>query len=208
MKSDNTMKPETTPKQHILECLAHQLETSPGERITTAQLAKEVGTSEAALYRHFPSKAKMFEGLIVFAEKTIFSRITRILAEAPHAIDRCNQLLILVLTFAQRNPGITRLLMGDILTGETRQLRTRVNQLFDRIETQIKQLLREAEIQEGLRTVLTIRVTAQLLTTVIEGRLAHYVRSEFQCQPTNDWHEQWAVLADSLFKVQLEAGKA
>ena len=139
-------------RQQILEALAHMLEASPGERITTAKLAKEVGVSEAALYRHFPSKSKMFEGLIEFIEDTLFSRISMIVKEEQQAIVRCEKILSLLLAFTERNPGITRILTGDALAGETERLRTRVAQLFDRFETQLKQVLREAEINEGIRS--------------------------------------------------------
>lgn len=132
-------------REQILQALAHMLETSPGARITTAGLAKTVGVSEAALYRHFPSKAKMFDGLIEFIEETIFERIAVILREDNSAMGRCEKILGLLLTFAERNPGISRILTGDALTGETERLRTRVTQLFDRLETQLKQILREAE---------------------------------------------------------------
>src|SRR5690606_23277804 len=134
-------------RQQILESLARMLEASPGARITTAALAREVGVSEAALYRHFPSKSKMFEGLIEFIEETIFSRIKLILSEESSALQRIEKILYLLLTFTERNPGITRLLTGDALTGETERLRNRIAQLFERLETQFKQILREAELR-------------------------------------------------------------
>ena len=143
-------------RQQILEALASMLEANPGQRITTARLAEEVGVSEAALYRHFPSKSKIFEGLIEFIEETLFSRISLILVEESSAAQRCESILTLLLTFTERNPGITRLLTGDALAGETARLRVRVVQLFDRIETQLKQVLREAEMREGLRPELPV----------------------------------------------------
>ena len=111
---------EQTPsrKEQILQALAHMLEAEPGGRITTAGLAREGGVSEAALYRHFPSKAKMFEGLIDFIEEAIFSRINRITGEGD-ALTQVEQILTLILAFTERNPGITRLLTGDALTGES-----------------------------------------------------------------------------------------
>ena len=138
-------------RQQILEALAQMLEANPGDRITTAGLARQVGVSEAALYRHFPSKSKMFEGLIEFIEETLFSRVKIILNEERTAALRCEKMLTLLLTFADRNPGITRILTGDALAGETARLRLRVAQLFDRFETQLKQVIREAEMREGLR---------------------------------------------------------
>ena len=106
-------------KEAILTALAQMLENNPGGRITTATLAAEVGVSEASLYRHFPSKARMFEGLIEFMEETLFSRITRILGEGSTALVQCEKIIFLVLTFAERNPGISRVLNGDALVGET-----------------------------------------------------------------------------------------
>lgn len=191
--------PNKTPRrQQILECLARMLEASPGERITTAALAKEVGVSEAALYRHFPSKSKMFEGLIEFIEETIFSRITLILADEKSTLKRCEKILSLLLTFAERNPGLTRLLTGDALTGETERLRTRIEQFFDRIETQLKQILREAELREGVHPQLPIAAAANLLIALVDGRIAEFVRTGFRRRPTDHWQEQWQLIAQGF----------
>jgi TetR/AcrR family transcriptional regulator len=187
-------------RQQILEALAQMLEANPGERITTARLAKQVGVSEAALYRHFPSKSKMFEGLIEFIEETLFSRVNIILAEEPSAAGRCEKMLVLLLTFTERNPGITRILTGDALAGETERLHARVAQLFDRFETQLKQVLREAEMREGLRPVLSVNAAANILLAAAEGRISQYVRSGFQRSPTEAWQEQWALLIDGFFR--------
>ncbi len=187
-------------RQQILEALARMLEASPGERITTAKLAKEVGVSEAALYRHFPSKSKMFEGLIEFIEDTLFSRISMIVKEEQQAVVRCEKILSLLLAFTERNPGITRILTGDALAGETERLRTRVAQLFDRVETQLKQVLREAEINEGIRTTMPTAVAANLLLSAAEGRICQFVRSEFKRKPTENWQDQWSLLMTGFFK--------
>jgi len=144
--TDNEKKPSR--RQQILEALAHELEMNPGERITTAGLARAVGVSEAALYRHFPSKAKMFEGLIEFIEDSIFTLINRILKEEVSSLKRCENILSLLLGFSERNPGLTRILSGDILTGETERLRVRVGQFYERLETQLKQVLREGEMNK------------------------------------------------------------
>jgi len=130
-------------RQQILEVLARELETHPGSRITTAALARAVGVSEAALYRHFASKAKMFEALIDFAEDSVFTLINRILDQDKDAAIRCERIMQLLLGFAERNPGITRVLLGDALVGENERLRTRVGKFFERIETQLKQVLLE-----------------------------------------------------------------
>jgi len=187
-------------RDEILQSLAHMLEAAPGGRITTAALAANVGVSEAALYRHFPSKAKMFEGLIEFIETTIFSRISRIREEEADAGAQCEQALTLLLGFCERNPGITRLLTGDALTGETERLRARVQQLFDRLETELRQILRDAELRQGLRTALPIALAANLLLAAAEGRISQFVRSDFRKPPTEYWPEQWRVLTGSFFR--------
>ncbi|MEM7390269.1 MAG: nucleoid occlusion factor SlmA, partial [Pseudomonadota bacterium] len=136
-------------KEQILQALAQMLETSPGQRITTAKLAAEVGVSEAALYRHFPSKARMFEGLIEFIEDTLLSRINLILENEKESQTRVYNILLLLLAFAEKNPGITRILTGDALQGEQERLRERVQGLFEKLETQFKQVLRERKLREG-----------------------------------------------------------
>jgi TetR/AcrR family transcriptional regulator len=202
------MTKRSSRRQHILESLAHMLETSPGERITTAGLAREVGVSEAALYRHFPSKSKMFEGLIEFIEETVFSRVAMILAEEQTALSRCEKIIHLMLAFAERNPGISRILVGDVLTGETERLRVRIGQFYDRLETQLKQILREAELREGMRTSLPVSVSAGMLMAVMEGRVGQFVRSEFRRKPTEFWGEWWPVLMEGFFKPVLMARAA
>lgn len=187
-------------KQHILQALAGMLEATPGGRITTAALAAEVGVSEAALYRHFPSKTRMYEGLIDFIEETLFSRMRTIIVEEPDAVSRCYRILTLLLTFAERNPGITRLLTGDALTGETERLHKRIQQLFDRLETQLKQILREAEVSENLRPAITVTATANLILALAEGKISQFVRSEFTRLPTAGWQEQWSVAAKVFFR--------
>lgn len=191
---------KTQRRQQILESLAQMLEANPGNRITTAGLARQVGVSEAALYRHFPSKSKMFEGLIEFIEETLFSRINIILTEEPVAARRCEKMLMLLLAFTERNPGITRILTGDALAGETERLHLRVAQLFDRFETQLKQVLREAEMREGLRPVISLSAAANLLMAAAEGRISQYVRSGFKRPPTENWSQQWELLIDGFFR--------
>lgn len=187
-------------KEQILQALAHMLEAEPGSRITTAGLAREVGVSEAALYRHFPSKAKMFEGLISFVEEAVFSRINTISQETGGALNQVEQVLTLLLGFTERNPGITRLLTGDALTGENERLRQRIQQFYDRVESQLKQVLRDAEFRESLRTQQSPAVTANLLLATVEGRIAQFVRSGFRELPTRDWAEQWQLLSGLVFR--------
>ena len=186
-------------KEQILQSLATILEQSPGGRITTAGLAKHVGVSEAALYRHFPSKAKMFEALIEFIENTIFSRISQIMNEEMEADKRCEKILGLILTFCERNPGITRILTGDPLAGETERLRQRVTQLFDRIEAQLRQIIREMPMREQQETSTDPVVGANLLLSLAEGRIGQYVRSDFERKPTTEWDAQWQVVREGLF---------
>jgi TetR/AcrR family transcriptional regulator len=187
-----------TRKQQILEALATMLQESPGSRITTAALAKQVGVSEAALYRHFPSKTKMFEGLIEFIEDTLFSQISLILTNEIKFYDRCEKILFLLLIFCERNPGITRLLTGDALTGETDRLRDRIGQLFNRLETQLRQILRDAEVREGAKFGMSVNVTVNLMMSVAEGQIAQFVRSEFKRSPTEQWRVQWPYLIAGL----------
>ncbi|MEP3856824.1 nucleoid occlusion factor SlmA [Porticoccus sp.] len=195
-----TTTAKTSRKQHILQALAGMLEAAPGGRITTAALAAEVGVSEAALYRHFPSKTRMYEGLIDFIEETLFTRMRTIIVEEPDAASRCYRILTLLLTFAERNPGITRLLTGDALTGETERLHKRIQQLFDRLETQLKQILREAEVSENLRPAITVTAAANLILALAEGKISQFVRSEFTRLPTANWQEQWSVAATVFFR--------
>ncbi len=187
-------------KDQILQALARMLESAPGERITTAALAREVGVSEAALYRHFPSKARMFEGLIKFIEETLFARISRIINEEESAELRCQNILLLLLTFCDKNPGMTRLLTGDALAGETERLRERIAQFFSRLESQLKQVLREAQIRENLKTTISPAILANLLLASAEGKLALFVRSEFKVSPLENWETQWAYLSHNLLE--------
>ena len=192
-------------RQQILEVLASELEASPGARLTTATLAARVGVSEAALYRHFPSKAKMFDALIDFAEHSVFSLITRILDNESDGLQRCEKICELLLVFAARNPGITRILTGDILTGEHERLRARVNQFFDRLETQFRSVLRDALLSDGPKPDRAeVNAAASLLVTTVVGRLAQFVRSAWRVQPQRDWDQQWPMLARGIFNYPAE----
>jgi len=187
-------------RQEILEAFATMLETRPGSRITTAALARQVGVSEAALYRHFPSKAKMLEGLIVFIEDSLFSRVGRILADEATAERRCAGICWLLLSFAERNPGLSRLLVGDALQGETERLRSRMRQLFDRLETELRSTLRDWGQQQVPAPELTPSAAANLMLSAAEGRINQFVRSEFRALPTAHWEEQWRALALGVFR--------
>ncbi|EED36936.1 regulatory protein, TetR [Luminiphilus syltensis NOR5-1B] len=187
-------------RDQILQALAEMLEANPGERITTAKLAAKVGVSEAALYRHFPSKNKMFEALIEFVEDTLFSRINRIVAEEETAMERCRKIVLLLLSFCERNPGITRVLNGEALIGETERLHIRAAQVFERLETQLRQTLRQAELEENQRPTLALNDAANLLLSCAEGRIAQYVRSNFRKSPTVGWNEQWLILTTGFMR--------
>lgn len=186
-------------KEDILQALAAMLQSNNGQRITTAALAEKVGVSEAALYRHFPSKARMFEGLIEFIEDTLLSRINVILEEHKTTASRTELILQLILVFAERNPGICRILTGDALQGEQERLQARVAQLFEKLETQLKQCLRERKLREGKGFAIDEGELANMLLATVEGKLSQFVRSGFTRLPTQSWANQWATLQQALF---------
>ena len=187
-------------QEQILQALAMMLEAAPLEKITTAKLAAHVGVSEAALYRHFPSKAKMFEALIAFAEETLFVRIHRISEQQTDAISQCHHLLRLFLEFCEKNPGITQVITGRGLMGEASRPHDRVSQLYDRLETQLRQYLREAELREGLRPRMPVAGAANLMLTSAEGKVSQFCRSGFKRSPTEDWEAQWLALTEHLMR--------
>ncbi|ALU43279.1 MULTISPECIES: nucleoid occlusion factor SlmA [Pseudoalteromonas] len=181
-------------KEQILQSLAQMLETSPGQRITTAKLATEVGVSEAALYRHFPSKARMFEGLIEFIEDTLLSRINLILENEKETQSRIYNILMLLLTFSEKNPGITRILTGDALQGEQERLRERVQGLFEKLETQFKQVLRERKLREGKTFASDEAALANFFLAYVEGKMNQFVRSDFKAKPAANFASHWQEL--------------
>lgn len=197
--SSNTGGKRGNRKQEILESLAMMLESSPGNKITTAALAAQVGVSEAALYRHFPSKAKMFDALLDFTEEAIFSRVPQILATDKPTQDKVRTIIELVLQFSEINPGICRILTGDALVGEHERLKKRSNQIVLRLETQLKQILREAELSESLRTQKPVGTCVDLMMSVLDGKLSAYVRSGFARKPHENWSPQWEMIAASVF---------
>lgn len=187
-------------RHQILEVLADELESKPGSRITTAALAASVGVSEAALYRHFTDKAGMFEALIEFAESSIFGLLNQVMNEQKDAYTRCLHMTTAVLKFSERNPGIARILVGDILLGEHGRLRRRVFQFFARIETQFRQALREsALVEDNTLPADLIGPMSTLLLTIVTGRLDRFVRSDFTELPTTGLDIQWRLLRDGLF---------
>jgi TetR/AcrR family transcriptional regulator len=169
-------------KLEILKALAEMLEAPRGEKITTAALAAKLEVSEAALYRHFASKAQMYEGLIEFIEQTLFGLIARITAETPSPAAQVEAILNMLLNFAAKNPGMTRVLIGDALVHENERLQKRINQLHDRIEAQLRQCLRfcgdkQAELSAPL---------ANLLQCMVVGRWHQFAKSGFTRAPGGD----------------------
>ena len=186
-------------RAQILQALAGMLENNHGQRITTAKLAEQVGVSEAALYRHFPSKARMFEGLIEFIEETLFSRINKIMDEEKEAATRCQLIMHLILGFAEKNPGITRLLNGDALLGEQERLRDRIAKLFERLESQLKQILRERKLREGKSLEVDEAILANILICFVDGKINQFVRTKFQRTPTHQFGEYWSAIKNHYF---------
>ena len=189
--SSVTKTKKTNRKEEILQSLVFELEKKPGERITTANLAKAVGVSEAALYRHFPSKAKMFEALIEFSEDSVFGLINQFIHEKTETLSKVEKVMRLLLTFSSKNPGITRVLTGDALVGENERLMRRCDQFFQRLETQIKQILRDGELNGQIQYQGNISQLAEILSSFIEGQLHQYVRTRFSKKPDENWEAKW-----------------
>lgn len=181
-------------KLQILQTLAAMLENPKGEKITTAALAARLDCSEAALYRHFASKAQMFEGLIEFIESSLFSVINQIAAEEAQGMQQVEHILALLLRFAQRNRGMTRVLIGEALVNENERLQARINQLLDRIEAALKLALRVAATQEQLAADADFSGLANLLLCHAIGRWQQYAKSGFTREPLANWAQQWPML--------------
>ncbi len=186
-------------KEEILQALAIMLESNEGtQRITTAKLAATLGVSEAALYRHFSSKTKMFESLIIYIEDILLTRINVILQDETNTLSRLQLILALILGFAEKNPGLTRIMTGHALMFEEEQLQDRISQLFERIETQLKQVLRERKIREGEAFTTDERILSSQLLAFCEGMMVRYCRSGFKYLPTTNFDTRWALLAKQL----------
>ena len=170
-------------KQQILQTLAKMLESPKREKITTAALAAKLEVSEAALYRHFANKAQMFEGLIAFIEETIFGLINKISTEETEGLCQVHRTITMLLLFAEKNPGMTRVLIGDALVNEDEKLQLRINQLYDRIEVTLKQSLRIAETQNASKQG-NAEAQANLIVCYVIGRWQQYAKSGFKRKPT------------------------
>jgi len=186
-------------KAQILQTLAAMLEDPKGERITTALLAARLDVSEAALYRHFASKAQMFEGLIEFIESTLFSLVNRITTDTTDGVAQATQIVAVLLGFAEKNPGMTRVLVGDALVNEDERLQVRINQLHDRLEATLKQCLRVAATQghdapAGSQLPADPGPQANLMLCYVIGRWQLYAKSGFKRTPSELWEKQWPLL--------------
>ncbi|KVC91551.1 dihydroorotate oxidase [Burkholderia ubonensis] len=181
-------------RMHILQALAAMLEAPKPEKITTAALAARLDVSEAALYRHFASKAKMYEGLIEFIEQTFFGLVNQIVAKEPDGVTQARAIALMMLNFAAKNPGMTRVLTGEALVGEHERLAERVNQMLDRLEATLKQCLRVARMeanaqQDGAAAVASLpsgydpAVRASLLVSYVIGRWHRFAKSGFSKAP-------------------------
>ncbi len=182
-------------KLQILQTVAEMLEQPKGEKITTAALAAKLELSEAALYRHFASKAQMFEGLIEFIEQTVFGLVNKITTEEQDGIKQAENILAMLLGFAQKNRGMTRVLIGDALVNEDERLQLRINQFLDRIETTLKQSLRIASTQGKLAADIDVGAHANLLLCFVIGRWQQFGKSGFTRDPMSQWPQQWALLS-------------
>ena len=185
-------------KVEILQTLARMLETPRWEKITTAALAARLDVSEAALYRHFASKAQMYEGLIQFIEDSVFGLINRIGAEEPSGLRQIEKTVTLLLGFAQKNPGMTRVLNGDALVYEDPRLQARINQLLDRVEASLKQSLRFAIQQEEVPADIDQSAYANLLLSLVIGRWQQFAKSGFKRDLMAMWPEQWKSVLNSF----------
>jgi TetR/AcrR family transcriptional regulator len=209
-EDDSLPGPRKRPKPgerrtQILQALAEMLQQPGTDRITTAALAARLEVSEAALYRHFASKAQMFEGLIDFIEQSVFSLVNQIAQrESDASAEACsaesgtrqaNQIVRMVIQFAEKNPGMTRVMVGDALVYENERLQQRMNQFFDKLESTLKQLLRPTATQSGSPTpTADANVRASVLMAFLTGRLQRFARSAFKRSPSEFLDESFALL--------------
>lgn len=182
-------------KLQILRTIAEMLERPEGVKVTTALLAKQLDVSEAALYRHFASKAQMYEGLIEFIETGMFSVIGQIEAKEDNGLKQAEAIVASLLRFAQKNRGLTRVLVGDALVHENPRLQLRINQLLDRMSSTLKQCLKLAAAQGALPATHDFAAHADLMVCFTLGRWQRFVKSNFKDEPMAHWPAQWSLLA-------------
>ena len=182
-------------KLQILQTIAQMLEDPAGEKVTTAALAARLDLSEAALYRHFASKAQMFEGLIEFIESSFFTVINQVTADEESGLRQAEAIMATLLRFAQKNRGLTRVLIGDAIVHENPRLQTRINQLLARVEASLKQSLKIASVQGALPADHDFSAHADALVCYILGRWMRFVKDGFREDPAAAWNTQWPLLA-------------
>jgi TetR/AcrR family transcriptional regulator len=185
-------------KAQILQTLAAMLENPAPEKVTTAALAARLEVSEAALYRHFSGKAQMYEGLIEFIEQTLFALINKITSEEKSGARQIEAIVGVLLGFAQKNRGMTRVLIGDALVHEDERLQSRINQLHDRLEAALRQAVRFGVTQEELASEVDAAACANLILAFVTGRWHQFAKSGFRRDPGELWPEQWAQLLRGL----------
>jgi TetR/AcrR family transcriptional regulator len=185
-------------KEQILQTLAEMLQSPQAEKITTAALAARLSLSEAALYRHFASKAQMFEGLIEFIESTLFGLINKITADETRGLAQLDAIISLCLGFAAKNPGMSRVLIGDALVHENARLQARINQLLDRLEATLRQCMRVAATQNEVQTDTDANAAANLLLSFIVGRWHQFAKSGFKRSPLDQLDSQKQLLLHAL----------
>jgi TetR/AcrR family transcriptional regulator len=177
-------------KTQILQLIAQMLESPKGEKITTAAMAKKLDVSEAALYRHFASKAQMFEGLIEFIESSMFGLINKITGEETQGLKQIQAMMGMMLAFAKQNPGMTRVLIGDALVNEDERLQVRINALTDKLEAALKQAVRIAVTQNELPVAHDVVAQANVLICYVTGRWHQFAKSGFKKNPLDGFDKQ------------------
>jgi TetR/AcrR family transcriptional regulator len=185
-------------KDQILQTLAQMLESPVGEKVTTAALAARIKVSEAALYRHFKGKAEMFEGLIEFIEQALFGLINRITSDEKSGVRQVEGIITVLLAFAQKNRGMTRVLIGDALVNEDDRLQLRINQLHERLEAALKQALRFGMSQKEIAQEVDITAQANLMMSFVTGRWHQFAKSGFKRDPAELWPKQWRQLMEGV----------
>jgi TetR/AcrR family transcriptional regulator len=185
-------------KSQILQTLAQMLENPASEKVTTASLAARLEVSEAALYRHFSGKAQMFEGLIEFIEQTLFALINKITSEEKSGMRQIESIVGVLLAFAQKNKGMTRVLIGDALVHENERLQARINQLHDRLEAALKQAVRFGVTQKELAEDVDAAACANVILSLVVGRWHQFAKSGFKRDPVELWPQQFRQLMEGV----------
>ena len=185
-------------KTQILQTLAQMLENPASEKVTTAALAAKLDVSEAALYRHFTGKAQMYEGLIEFIEQTLFALINKITSEEQSGTRQIDAIVGVLLGFAQKNRGMTRVLIGDALVHENERLQARINQLHDRVEAAIKQAIRFGVTRKEIADDVDAAACANFVVSFVTGRWHQFAKSGFKRDPVEMWPKQWQQLMQGI----------